>query len=224
LIPERSMSDLVQARAEMVQHQLVERGIRDEAVLDAMRRVPREAFVSAAMRDYAFDDSPLPIDCGQTISQPYIVALTLQAAEIHPDDRVLDIGTGSGYAAAVLARIARHVDSVERVRELADSARLRLQRLGETRIDVHAADGTLGWPPGAPFDVIVAAASGPRVPDAWLKQLAIGGRLVMPIGERGSQQRLYKLTRVDDTTCEETDLGAVMFVPLVGAQGWADEK
>jgi protein-L-isoaspartate(D-aspartate) O-methyltransferase len=217
------MSDVVQARAEMVQRQLVERGIHDEAVLEAMHRVPREAFVGDAMRDYAFDDTPLPIEGGQTISQPYIVALTLQAAEIHPDDRVLEIGTGSGYVAAVLARIARHVDSVERIPELADSARLRLQRLGETRVDVHAADGTMGWPPGAPFDAIVAAASGPRVPDAWREQLAIGGRLVMPIGGRGSQQRLCKLTRVDDTNYEEEDLGAVMFVPLIGAQGWAEE-
>lgn len=217
------MSDTVQARAKMVQRQLVERGIHDEAVLDAMRSVPREAFVSDAMRDHAFDDTPLPIDSGQTISQPYIVALTLEAAEIHPDDRVLEIGTGSGYVAAVLARIARHVDSVERVPELADSARLRLQRLGETRVDVHAADGTLGWPPGAPFDVIVAAASGPRVPAAWREQLVIGGRLVMPIGGRGDQQHLYKLTRVDDTSYEEKDLGAVMFVPLIGEQGWAEE-
>lgn len=217
------MSDTVQARAKMVQRQLVERGIHDEAVLDAMRSVPREAFVSDAMRDHAFDDTPLPIDSGQTISQPYIVALTLEAAEIHPDDRVLEIGTGSSYVAAVLARIARHVDSVERVPELADSARLRLQRLGETRVDVHAADGTLGWPPGAPFDVIVAAASGPRVPAAWREQLVIGGRLVMPIGGRGDQQHLYKLTRVDDTSYEEKDLGAVMFVPLIGEQGWAEE-
>ena len=136
---------------------------------------------------------------------------------------MLEIGTGSGYAAAVLARIARHVDSVERVRELADSAQLRLRRLGETGIDVHAADGTLGWPPGAPFDAIVAAASGPRVPTAWREQLAIGGRLVMPIGGRIGPQRLCKLTRLDDTTYEEKDLGSVMFVPLIGAQGWAEE-
>jgi protein-L-isoaspartate(D-aspartate) O-methyltransferase len=217
------MSDMMQAREEMVQRQLVGRGIHDEAVLDAMRRVPREAFVGRAMREYALDDTPLPIEGGQTISQPYIVALTLQAAEIHPDDRVLEIGTGSGYAAAVLANIATHVDSVERVRELADSAQARLQRLGATRVDVHAADGTLGWPPGAPFDVIVAAASGPEVPAAWREQLAIGGRLVMPIGSRRGQQRLRKLTRVDDTTYEEKDLGAVMFVPLIGAQGWTEE-
>jgi protein-L-isoaspartate(D-aspartate) O-methyltransferase len=216
------MSDMLQARAEMVQRQLVERDIHDEAVLDAMRRVPREAFVGPEMREYAFDDTPLPIGSGQTISQPYIVALTLQAAGIHPDDRVLEIGTGSGYAAAVLARIARHVDSVERVQELADSARLRLQSLGETTVDVHAADGSLGWPSGAPFDVIVAAASGPQVPAAWREQLAIGGRLVTPIGGHASQQRLYKLTRIDDSTYEEKDLGAVMFVPLIGAQGWEE--
>jgi protein-L-isoaspartate(D-aspartate) O-methyltransferase len=216
------MSDMLQARVEMVQRQLVERDIHDEAVLKAMRRVPREAFVGPEMREYAFDDTPLPIGSGQTISQPYIVALTLQAAEIHPDDRVLEIGTGSGYAAAVLARIARHVDSIERVRELADSARLRLQSLGETRVDVHVADGSLGWPSGAPFDVIVAAASGPQMPAAWREQLAIGGRLVMPIGGHASQQRLYKLTRIDDTTYEEKDLGAVMFVPLIGAQGWEE--
>jgi protein-L-isoaspartate(D-aspartate) O-methyltransferase len=216
------MSDMLQARAEMVQRQLVERDIHDEAVLDAMRRVPREAFVGPEMREYAFDDTPLPIVSGQTISQPYIVALTLQAAGIHPDDRVLEIGTGSGYAAAVLARIARHVDSVERVQELADSARLRLQSLGETTVDVHAADGSLGWPSGAPFDVIVAAASGPQVPAAWREQLAIGGRLVTPIGGHASQQRLYKLTRIDDSTYEEKDLGAVMFVPLIGAQGWEE--
>jgi protein-L-isoaspartate(D-aspartate) O-methyltransferase len=215
------MSDFVQARADMVRRQLVQRGIHDAAVLDAMRDVPREMFVGDAMREHAHDDTPLPIDGGQTISQPYIVALTLQAADIRPGDRVLEIGTGSGYATAVLARIAGHVDSVERLRELSDSARRRLQRLGVTEVDVHTADGTLGWPSGAPFDVIVAAASGPEVPTAWREQLAIGGRLVMPIGDQGSRQRLCKLTRTGDDSYEEQDLGAVMFVPLIGAQGWS---
>jgi protein-L-isoaspartate(D-aspartate) O-methyltransferase len=217
------MSDFVHARAAMLQRQLVDRGIHDEAVLDAMRYVPRQAFVSAALRGSAYDDTALPIDAGQTISQPYIVALTLQAAEIQPDDCVLEIGTGSGYVAAVLARMARHVDSIERVPSLAESARTRLAELGVSRVDVHAADGTLGWPAGAPFDVIVAAASGPRVPPAWRQQLAIGGRLVMPIGDQGGRQRLHKLTRVDDTRFEEEDLGAVVFVPLIGEQGWAED-
>ncbi|MFC5437653.1 protein-L-isoaspartate(D-aspartate) O-methyltransferase [Rhodanobacter umsongensis] len=217
------MSDYVQARSAMLQRQLVDRGIHDQAVLEAMRHVPRHAFVGEAMRALAYDDTALPIEAGQTISQPYIVALTLQAAEIQPNDSVLEIGTGSGYVAAVLARMARRVDSIERVPSLAESARQRLQQLGVSRVEVHTADGTLGWPPGAPFDVIVAAASGPQVPPAWRQQLAIGGRLVMPIGDRAGGQRLYKLTRLDDTRYEEEDLGAVMFVPLIGKQGWAED-
>jgi len=220
------MNDFVQARAEMLRRQLVGRGIHDPAVLDAMRYVPRHAFVSEAMRASAYDDTALPIEAGQTISQPYIVALTLQAAEIQPDDSVLEIGTGSGYVAALLGRMARRVDSIERLPSLAESARQRLQQLGVSRVEVHAADGTLGWPASAPFDVIVAAASGPRVPAAWRQQLAIGGRLVMPIGSQTGPQRLLKLTRLDDTRYAEEDLGAVIFVPLIGEQGWAgnDEK
>jgi len=220
------MNDFVQARAEMLRRQLVGRGIHDPAVLDAMRYVPRHAFVSEAMRASAYDDTALPIEAGQTISQPYIVALTLQAAEIQPDDNVLEIGTGSGYVAALLGRMARRVDSIERLPSLAESARQRLQQLGVSRVEVHAADGTLGWPASAPFDVIVAAASGPRVPAAWRQQLAIGGRLVMPIGSQTGPQRLFKLTRLDDTRYAEEDLGAVIFVPLIGEQGWAgnDEK
>lgn len=217
------MSELVQARAAMLQRQLIDRGIHDQAVLDAMRYVPRHAFVSEAMRGSAYDDMPLPIDAGQTISQPYIVALTLQAAEIQPDDSVLEIGTGSGYVAALLARIARRVDSIERIPSLADSARQRLQQLGVSQVEVHVADGTLGWPPGAPFDVIVAAASGPQIPASWRQQLAIGGRLVMPIGNEPGRQHLFKLTRVDDTRYEQEDLGAVMFVPLIGEQGWPED-
>ena len=207
-------------RRQMVERQIVYRGITDTRVLDAMRSVPREEFVPEHLREFSYDDVPLPIEEEQTISQPYIVALMAAAAEITPGDRVLEIGTGSGYAAAVLAAMGAEVSTIERNQPLAESARLRLQRLGYGKIEVHAADGTLGLPEEAPFDAIIAAAGGPDVPRTWRAQLAVGGRLVMPVGERRNRQQLIKITRTDEGEFTEEELGAVMFVPLIGTHGW----
>jgi protein-L-isoaspartate(D-aspartate) O-methyltransferase len=164
-------------RQHMVACQLARRGVSDQRVLEAMRQVPRETFVSAGMEEFAYEDAPLPIAAGQTISQPYIVALMIEAAQIKPGDRVLDVGTGSGYAAAVLSRLACKVFSVERHRELTDSARGALNRLNYTNVEVRHGDGTLGWADASPFDAILVAAGGPEVPEALWRQLKIGGVL-----------------------------------------------
>jgi protein-L-isoaspartate(D-aspartate) O-methyltransferase len=206
-------------RADMVRHDLAERGIGDPRVLAAMQRVPRDAFVPDHLKAYAYDDGPLPIGHGQTISQPYIVALMVEAAEVDAASNVLEVGTGSGYAAAILAETARHVSTIERNRSLADAARARLAGLGYSNVDVHAADGSQGWPAAAPFDVIVAAAGAPDVPEPLKAQLAPGGRLIIPVGPRGHQS-LRRVRRTDNGFVEE-DLGAVAFVPLVGRHGWA---
>ncbi|GAB3581682.1 hypothetical protein GCM10027406_23310 [Leifsonia lichenia] len=203
----------------MVEQQLVPRGIEDQRVLDAMRRVPRHLFVPDEQAGYAYDDHPLPIGDGQTISQPYIVALMLEAAKIGPEDAVLDIGTGSGYAAAVAAELGHRVVSVERHPDLAVTAAATLEALGYW-VNVVTGDGTLGWADGAPYDAIIAAATGPTVPRAWLDQLAPGGRIVMPIGRTGGAQHLAAYTRAPDGTLAETNLGAVAFVPLLGEAGW----
>lgn len=207
------------ARHEMVEAQLVSRGIRDPLVLEAIATVPREAFVPPHLAEFAYRDSPLPIAEGQTISQPYIVALMVEALALRSTDRVLEVGTGSGYAAAVIGCIARDVFTIERHAGLAETARERLARLSFANVQVRCGDGTLGWPEAAPFDAIVVAAGGPAVPDALTRQLAVGGRLVIPVGEYRAQ-RLVRVTRVDETHFDEEDLGAVQFVPLVGAQGW----
>ena len=207
----------------MVERQLLRRGIRSERVLEAMRKIPREHFISPEFREQAYDDGPLPIEAGQTISQPYVVALMAEAAEIAPGDRVLEIGTGSGYAAAVLGALAGHVYTVERHPELAELARARLAALGAGNIAVRLGDGTLGWPEAAPFDAILAAAGGPEIPDTLKDQLAVGGRLVMPVGPDPHQQQLIKLTRKSATEFATEDLGGVLFVPLVGALGWPEE-
>ncbi|MFF1634284.1 protein-L-isoaspartate(D-aspartate) O-methyltransferase [Leifsonia sp. NPDC058248] len=203
----------------MVERQLEFRGIGDARVLEAMRHVPRHFFVGPEFARNAYDDHPLPIGDGQTISQPYIVALTLEAARIGPDDAVLDVGTGSGYAAAVASELAARVVSVERHPGLAESAERTLTSLGYS-VQVVTADGSLGWPEGAPYDVIVAAATGPGVPDAWLAQLADGGRIVMPVGRSGGAQHLALFERGADGMLVETNLGGVSFVPLVGEQAW----
>jgi protein-L-isoaspartate(D-aspartate) O-methyltransferase len=210
------------ARETMVERQLMARGIAQPRVLDAMRRVPREAFLSPDLREFAYADTALPIEAGQTITQPFIVALMLEAARLEPDDHVLEVGTGSGYTAAVLAEMVAHVDTVERHAELADSARDRLTTLGYSNVKVYAADGTLGLPALAPFDAIIATAAGPGVPPAWSTQLAIGGRLVMPVGPDPEHQQLIRLTRDSTTTYHEEMLELVRFVPLIGAQGWSD--
>jgi len=207
----------------MVTDHLRRRGIEDPLVVSAFARVPREAFVPPDMIDRAYDDAPLPIGSGQTISQPYVVAMTVQALGLHGPERVLEIGTGSGYAAAILGAIVREVDTVERIEELATTAAERLARLGFHNVHVHHADGTLGWPAGAPYEAIAVAAGAPRPPPTLLDQLAVGGRMVLPFGDV-EQQRLVRITRRSATSFYEEDLGDVRFVPLVGAEGWPDRE
>jgi protein-L-isoaspartate(D-aspartate) O-methyltransferase len=188
-----------------------------------MRHVPREAFVAPGFEEFAYEDGPLPIGEGQTISQPYIVALMIQAAEVAPGNRVLEIGAGSGYAAAVMGQIAERVFAVERHVSLCNEAKRRFQNLGYANIDLLHGDGTKGWPEAAPFDAILVAAGGPDVPEALKKQLAIGGRLVIPVGDKERGQSLRKITRTAATRYEQEDLGAVSFVPLIGDQGWSED-
>jgi protein-L-isoaspartate(D-aspartate) O-methyltransferase len=200
--------------------ELETRGITDEHVLAAMGRVPRDEFVSARQAPHAYDDGPLPIGEGQTISQPYVVALMTEALQLTPTDRVLEIGTGSGYAAAVLAEIAAEVYTIERVASLAESARRRLAALGYDRVHVRHGDGTRGWPAHAPYDGIVVTAGGPSVPRSLLEQLAVGARLVMPVGRSVLSQRLIRVVRRAPDDYASADLGDVAFVPLIGAEGW----
>src|SRR5947209_4472365 len=218
-----AMLDLARQRRQMTELQVAGRGITDPLVLEAVRRVPRERFVSEGLEEFAYEDSPLPIEVGQTISQPYIVAAMSEAADVQPGDRVLEIGTGSGYAAAVLSMIADQVYTVERHPELAELAKKRFRELGYDNIEVRIGDGTLGWPQAAPFDAIIGTAAGPRVPKPFRKQLAIGGRLVMPVGEK-DDQRLVKIRRMAPDLYEEDDFGDVRFVPLIGEHGWTDDE
>jgi protein-L-isoaspartate(D-aspartate) O-methyltransferase len=214
-------SELLAANRErMVREQIAGRGIKDAVVLLAMRTVPREIFVPEKYERYAYDDTPLPIPGGQTISQPYVVALMISKLKLKPDDRVLEIGTGSGYAAALLAKIVQEVHTVERVRELVDYARQRLGLLGYDNVHVHRGDGTLGWSAAAPYNGIVVAAGGPSVPPSLKSQLAIGGRLVIPIGSSERRQYLVCVTRTAEDSYRQVELGAVAFVPLIGAEGW----
>ena len=217
------MADFARLRADMVEQQLAARGIDDERLLAAMGEVPRHEFVPPSTAGFAYEDSPLPIEADQTISQPYIVAMMIQAAEIGPGERVLEIGAGSGYAAAVIGRIADEVIAIERHAELAEIAAARMKRLGYDNVRIIHGDGTRGWPDEAPFEAILAAASGSHVPEALLAQLAVGGTLVMPVGEPHSVQSLVKVTRTSEDEYEQEDLGAVRFVPLIGAHAW-DEK
>lgn len=214
------MPDFAKLRERMVSDQIAGRGIKDECILAAFRAVPREEFVPAEAREFAYEDSPVAIEAGQTVSQPYIVALMIEAAEIGPQDRVLEIGAGSGYAAAVIARIADRVFAIERQTELAKLAGPRLERLGYENVSIYEGDGTSGLPSEAPFDAIIASASGSHVPDVLLRQLEIGGRLVMPIGEPQEVQTLVKVTRTGEDRFAQADLGAVRFVPLIGAHAW----
>ncbi|MBA3541298.1 MAG: protein-L-isoaspartate(D-aspartate) O-methyltransferase [Deltaproteobacteria bacterium] len=206
----------------MVETQIRARGIHDPRVLAAMREVPREAFLPPALEPLAYEDRALPIEANQTISQPYIVALMIDALGLRADDDVLEVGTGSGYAAAVLARVARRVYTIERIPELAELARTRFAELGYATIEVKCDDGTLGWPEHAPYSAIVVTAGGPSVPRALLAQLAIGGRLVMPVGPSRAQQ-LVRVTRINQTEVQGENLGEVMFVPLIGKHGWAEQ-
>ncbi|MBJ6726951.1 protein-L-isoaspartate(D-aspartate) O-methyltransferase [Geomesophilobacter sediminis] len=212
--------DLAEKKEHMILVHLMGRGIDDAAVLRAMREVPREEFVSPGLEASAYDDYPLPIDEGQTISQPYIVAYMTQELQLKAEDRVLEIGTGSGYQAAVLSRIVHRVYSVERLPLLADQARERLRRLGIDNVTVFCSDGTLGLPEHAPYDAMIVTAGAPSVPDALVRQLALGGRLVIPVGRSPLSQELVRVRRAGETEIRTEELCAVRFVPLVGEQGW----
>lgn len=217
-----TMTDFTAEREAMVERQLRRRGITEQPILDAFLEVPREAFIGAEYAHLAYGDHPLPIEAGQTISQPYIVALMIEAAGIEPGDTVLEVGAGSGYAAAVISRIARKVIGIERQHDLVDVARERLQRLGYHNVAIVEGDGTKGCPDEAPFDAILAAASGSHVPKALLDQLAEGGRIVMPLGSPGWVQELVRVTKRADGTVDRENLGGVRFVPLIGEEGWKD--
>ncbi|MGH6923252.1 MAG: protein-L-isoaspartate(D-aspartate) O-methyltransferase [Propylenella sp.] len=213
------MSDrFLRERERMVERQLARRGISDERVLDAFRRVPREAFVRTELAKYAYDDSPLPIGEGQTISQPYVVALMTEAARVKPGARVLDVGTGSGYAAAILAELAGEVVTIERHAALADAARETLKRLGYANAEVVEGDGSRGFLARAPYDAILVAAGAPAAPRSLKEQLAEGGRLVIPITANEHQDLLVITCRGENY--EEENLGGVRFVPLLGEEGW----
>ena len=216
------MSDFTTLRERMVDRQIAARGLDDPRLLAAFRAVPREEFISGDYAGYAYQDSPLPIESGQTISQPYIVALTIDAAGIGPGDKVLEVGAGSGYAAAVIGQVAGEVIAIERHHELVELAQSRMRRLGYDNVRVVEGDGTLGWHEEAPYDAIVAAASGSHVPQSWIAQLKPGGRIVVPLGDPGSIQSLIKVTKHEDGALEREDLGRVRFVPLIGKEGFQD--
>ena len=203
----------------MVVRDIEARGITDPRVLDALRTVPRERFLPTELGEFAYDDTPLPIEEGQTISQPFIVASMAEAAELTATSRVLEIGAGSGYSAAVLGLVSGRVWTIERHEPLATRARQRIDDLDYDNIHVIVGDGTLGLPEEAPFDAIIVTAGGPSVPDALIEQLADGGRIVIPVGTDARAQRLLRIRR-RGTDITEEDFGAVRFVPLIGAQGW----
>jgi protein-L-isoaspartate(D-aspartate) O-methyltransferase len=212
--------DYSQLRSAMVESQIAARGIGSPLVLDAMRTVPREEFLPQDLREFAYRDGPLPIAEAQTISQPYIVALMTDAMALEGGEKVLEIGTGSGYAAAVLAQIAGEVYTVECIRQLSDTAATVLSDLGYSNVHVQQGDGTLGWKDHAPYDAIVVTAGGPEVPESLKSQLKIGGRLVIPVGTDRRLQKLVRVTRVSECQYETKVIADVRFVPLVGEQGW----
>jgi protein-L-isoaspartate(D-aspartate) O-methyltransferase len=207
-------------RARMIETQLRQRGISDAAVLTAMDAVPRDAFVPPDHKRAAYADMPLPIGEGQTISQPYVVALMLEAARLAPGQRVLEVGAGSGYAAAVMSRIVERVYTIERQPALGQAARRRLEMQGYDNVELRIGDGTLGWEEAAPFDAIVVAAGGPEIPPRLKAQMAVGGRMVIPVGPTRWEQDLCCVTRLSAENWEVTSCGAVRFVPLIGQDGW----
>ncbi|MCK8601034.1 protein-L-isoaspartate(D-aspartate) O-methyltransferase [Syntrophobacteraceae bacterium DRH4] len=214
------MINFQKARDRMVETQLISRGIKDPRVLEAMRKVPRHMFVDEALQEQAYSDHPMPIGDKQTISQPYIVALMTETLQLKGDEKVLEIGTGSGYQAAILGELAERVFSIERYPNLAYRANQVLQKLGYKNVIVRVADGTIGWPDEAPFDAIMVTAGAPRVPQPLVDQLAMGGRLVVPVGDRISQE-LILVKRVPEGI-QKTNLGGVRFVDLVGKWGWQE--
>ena len=220
-VADQTQAGSERARADMVARQLRRRGIRDERVLEAMATTPREQFVPGVPTSLAYDDRALPIDAGQTISQPYMVARMTELLRVEPGDRVLEIGTGSGYQAAVLARLGARVTSIERLADLAEAARSTLRELGITDVDVRVGDGSKGDPEGAPWDGIVVTAAAPSIPHVLREQLADGARLVIPVGPR-YQQDLIVVERRGPNDWQEWSDGAVVFVPLVGEAGWSE--
>ncbi len=209
------------ARRRMVERQIVAKGIQDPLVIEAMKRVPRHRFVEEALWSQAYGDYPLPIGDKQTISQPFMVALMTQALELRGGEKVLEIGTGSGYQAAILSQIASRVYSVERISRLARRARQVLDEIGCTNVNIKLSDGTIGWESEAPFDGIVVTAGSPKVPSHYLEQLTIGGRLIIPVGGRGSQVLKCIVRQSSDEFKEENLLGC-RFVPLIGKDGWSE--
>ncbi|HWQ43841.1 MAG TPA: protein-L-isoaspartate(D-aspartate) O-methyltransferase [Desulfosporosinus sp.] len=213
------LDDRAAEREWMVQTQLIDRGIQDESVINSMLIVPRHKYVMEERQKYAYHDSALGIESGQTISQPYIVALMAQALELKASDNVLEIGTGSGYSTAILSRMAAYIYTIERHDLLSHIAKARFKIQGYENIEVHVGDGTLGWPEKAPFEAILVTAGGPVIPESLIDQLAIGGRLVIPVGDKG-EQKLMRVKKIK--TCEviKENLGPVRFVPLIGTEGW----
>lgn len=208
-----------QLRKQMVETQLIPRGIKDKKVIEAFLKVPREEFVPEEMKKYAYDDTPLPIGKGQTISQPYMVALMTELLQLKGGERVLEIGTGSGYQAAILAEIGCEVYSVERIPELAERAKKILQKFGYN-VKIKVGDGTVGWQEWAPYDGIIVTAGGPKIPDALIEQLKEGGRLVMPVGDMYFQD-LIRVTKIRGKLYKE-NFGGCQFVPLKGKNGWQE--
>ncbi len=213
------MIDYSAARAKLIEHLSPE--IKDRRVLEVMGRLPRENFVPPEVRRQAYEDKPLPIGAGQTISQPYIIALMTEALELAGREKVLEVGTGSGYQTAILSELAKKIISVERVPALAESAEKLLKELGYTNIEIHLAEETLGWQQGAPYDAIMVTAGAPDIPDDLLKQLAVGGRMIIPTGSRYMQE-LCKVTRRRDGVRVE-NLGGCRFVSLIGKNAWQKE-
>jgi protein-L-isoaspartate(D-aspartate) O-methyltransferase len=210
--------DFALARKKMVQEQLATRGIKDKRILDAMMKVPRHLFVEEGLWHQAYGDFPLPIGDGQTISQPYIVALMTEALQLAGDDKVLEIGTGSGYQAAILAELTTHLFSIERISSMASKARKTLDELGYANVLIRVSDGTLGWQEEAPFAGIIVTAGAPAIPPTLVDQLEVGGRLVIPVGNEYSQT-LLKVVK-QEKGYREKDLGGVRFVKLIGDHGW----
>ena len=214
------MIDFEAARQDMVEMQLVPRGIVNKRVLEAIRKVPRHRFVSDRLKDSAYLDHPLPIGCGQTISQPYMVAFMTEALELSGEEKVLEVGTGSGYQAAILAELAGEVRTIERINELADEARELLASLGYTNISIGTGDGSEGWKEFASYEAIIVTAASPDIPDALLEQLADGGRLAIPVGSRYSQELI--VVSKSGGQVHRKNLGGCVFVPLIGKFGWKE--